>query len=66
MRGLLIAGSLSMLATPAATIGQSSFTGKWKVDFNSAMPKKVKVWLLKNGTYKCSSCSPKETPIQTA
>jgi hypothetical protein len=58
MRGLLIAGSLVMLATPAASIGQSSFTGTWKVDFNSAMPRKVNAWLLQNGTYKCTSCSP--------
>jgi hypothetical protein len=58
MRGLLIAGSLAMLATPAASIGQSSFNGTWKVDFNSAMPKKVNVWLLQSGTYKCMSCSP--------
>jgi hypothetical protein len=58
MRGLLVAGSLAMLTTPAASIGQSSFNGTWKVDFNSAMPKKVNVWLLQNGTYKCTSCSP--------
>jgi hypothetical protein len=58
MRGLLIAGSLAILATPAASIGQSSFNGTWKVDFNAAMPKKVNVWLLKNGTYECMSCSP--------
>ena len=47
-----------MLTTPAASIGQSSFNGTWKVDFNSAMPKKVNAWLLQNGTYKCTSCSP--------
>ena len=58
MRGLLIAGSLAMLATPTASIAQSSFTGTWKVDFNSAMPKKVNVCSLQNGTYTCVSCSP--------
>jgi hypothetical protein len=58
MRGLLIAGSWVMLAMPAATIGQSSITGTWKVDFNSAMPKKVNVWVLQDGSYKCTSCSP--------
>ena len=58
MRGLLIAGFLVVLASPAASIGQSSFNGTWKVDFNSAMPKKVHVWLLQNGTYKCTSCNP--------
>lgn len=58
MKRLLIAGSLAMLATPAASIGQSSFNGTWKVDFNSAMPRKVNVWLLQNGTYRCTSCNP--------
>ena len=58
MKGLLIAGSLVMLATPGSSIGQSSFNGTWKVDFESAMPKKINVWLLQNGTYKCTSCSP--------
>jgi hypothetical protein len=58
MKGLLITGSLAMLAMPAASIAQTSFNGTWKVDFNSAMPKKVNVWLLQNGTYKCTSCSP--------
>jgi hypothetical protein len=58
MKGLLITGCLTMLATPAASIAQTSFNGTWKVDFNSALPKKVNVWLLQNGTYKCTSCSP--------
>ena len=57
MKGLLLAGSLTVLATAAPSIGQS-FNGTWKVDFNSAMPKKVNVWLLQNGTYKCTSCDP--------
>jgi hypothetical protein len=58
MKGLLIAGFLAMLVTPAASIGQTNFNGTWKVDFNSAMPRKVNVWLLQNGTYKCTSCNP--------
>jgi hypothetical protein len=58
MRAFLIVGSLVVLATPAASSAQSSFNGTWKVDFNSAMPKKVNVWLLQNGTYKCTSCNP--------
>ena len=58
MKGLLITGCLTMLTTPAASIAQTSFNGTWKVDFNSALPKKVNVWLLQNGTYKCTSCSP--------
>lgn len=58
MKGLLLGGSLILLTTPAASIGQSTFNGTWKVDFNSAMPKKVNVWRLQNGTYKCRSCNP--------
>jgi len=58
MNGLLITGFLAMLATPAASFGQSNFSGTWKVDFNSAMPKNINVWLLQNGTYKCTSCNP--------
>jgi hypothetical protein len=37
---------------------QSSFDGTWKVDFESAMPTKINVWLLQNGKYKCVSCTP--------
>src|SRR5256885_1777202 len=58
MRGLFIAGSLAMLAMPAACSGQSSFIGTWKVDFNAAMPRKVNLWLLRSGTYSCKSCIP--------
>jgi hypothetical protein len=58
MKALLIAGTLAMLATPAVSIGQSNFDGTWKVDFNSAMPQKVNVWLLRNGTFRCTSCNP--------
>jgi hypothetical protein len=58
MRGLLITGFLAMLGTPVASIAQTSFNGTWKVDFNPAMPKKINVWLLQNGSYKCTSCSP--------
>lgn len=58
MKGLVLAGALIVLATPAASMGQSSFNGTWKVDFNSAMPRKVNAWLLQDGTYKCTSCNP--------
>jgi hypothetical protein len=58
MKGLLVTGFLAMAAMPAASIAQTSFNGTWKVDFNSAMPKKVNAWLLQNGTYECTSCSP--------
>jgi hypothetical protein len=58
MKGLMIAGSLIVLVMPAASVAQSSFDGTWKVDFKSAMPTKINVWLLQNGTYRCTSCSP--------
>jgi hypothetical protein len=58
MKGLFITGFLALLATPGASFGQSSFSGTWKVDFSSAMPRKVNVWLLQNGTYRCTSCNP--------
>ena len=58
MRGLLIAGTVAMLATPSASIGQSNFNGTWKVDLSSAMPQKVNVLLLQHGTYRCASCRP--------
>lgn len=58
MKGLHVAGSLMVLVMPAALMAQSSFDGTWKVDFNSAMPRKVNDWLLQNGTFRCTSCSP--------
>ena len=58
MKVLVLTGALIVLATPVASKGQSSFNGTWKVDFDSAMPRKVNVWLLQNGTYKCTSCDP--------
>jgi hypothetical protein len=58
MKALLVTGALAMLAAPVVAIGQSSFDGTWKVDFDAAMPKKVNVWLLRSGIYKCTSCNP--------
>ena len=58
MKALLVAGALAMLAAPVVSIGQSNFDGTWKVDFNATMPKKVNVWLLRSGIYKCTSCNP--------
>ena len=58
MKRPLIAGSLIVLVMPFALMAQSSFDGTWKVDLNSAMPTKVNVWLLQNGTYRCTSCVP--------
>lgn len=58
MENLIIAGALVVLVMPAASMAQSSLDGTWKVDFNSAMPRKVNVWLLQNGVYRCTSCTP--------
>jgi hypothetical protein len=58
MKALLIAGSLAMLPAPVISIGQSNFDGIWKVDFNAAMPRKVNVWVLRHGVFKCTSCNP--------
>jgi hypothetical protein len=58
MKSLLITGSLIVLAMPAASLAQNSFDGTWMVDFDSAMPRKDNVWLLQNGTFRCTSCNP--------
>lgn len=58
MKSLLGAGLLAVLVVPVALMAQSGFDGTWKVDLNSAMPTKTNVWLLQNGTYKCTSCNP--------
>lgn len=58
MENVIIAGALVALVLPAVSMAQSSFDGTWKVDFNSAMPRKVNVWLLQNGMYRCTSCTP--------
>lgn len=58
MNNPLIFGSLLVLAVPVSSVAQNGFDGTWKVDFQSAMPTKVNVWLLKDGMYSCTSCSP--------
>lgn len=58
MKGLLIAGLVTASVMPAATMAQDSFNGTWKLDVSSAFPKNVNVWLLKDGLYRCTSCSP--------
>ena len=58
MKRLLIAALLTTLGLVPGSAAQSSFDGTWKVDFEASMPTKVNVWLLKNGTYKCTSCAP--------
>jgi hypothetical protein len=57
MRRLLLFGLLHRIVIPA-TPAQPGFNGTWKVDFQSAMPTKVNVWLLKNGSFSCTSCTP--------
>src|SRR5882762_598914 len=58
MRPLLTAGILIVLTIPTESNAQSNFDGTWKVDFNAVMPKKVNVWLLQNGRFRCTSCNP--------
>jgi hypothetical protein len=57
MKSLFIA-ALLITVMPVALMAQSSFDGTWKVDLSSTMPTKVNVWLLQNGTYRCTSCIP--------
>ena len=58
MRPLLTAGILIVLTIPTESNAQSNFDGTWKVDFNAAMPKKLNVWMLQYGRFRCISCSP--------
>ncbi len=58
MRPLLTAGILIVLTIPTESNAQSNFDGTWKVDFNAAMPKKVNVWMLQDGRFRCISCRP--------
>jgi hypothetical protein len=58
MKSLLTAGVLIVLTIPTESNAQSNFDGTWKVDFNAAMPRKVNVWVLQNGRFRCASCSP--------
>ena len=68
-RNNVVAGGLLLLAVPALVMGQSGvhrakgrdgakFDGTWIVDFQAAMPTKVNVWVVKDGMYRCASCSP--------
>jgi len=57
-RPCLLQIMLLTLAVPMSCLAQSRFDGTWKVDFQSAMPKKTDVWLLQDGIYSCLSCSP--------
>ncbi len=58
MKKRLFPGMLLPLIIPSLATAQTGFAGTWRVDFQSAMPTKVNVWLLKDGTFRCTSCSP--------
>lgn len=52
---VLVAGM--MLASPV--YAQSAYDGTWKVDVSSAkLSTKPDVWMIKDGTYSCSTCTP--------
>ena len=71
-RDYVVACGLFLLAVPASLLAQSGFDGTWIVDFQAAMPSKVNVWVLRDGMYSCTSCSPaievkadgKDQPVQ--
>jgi hypothetical protein len=65
----IVVGGLFLVAAPGLVAAQSGFhraegrdgaefDGTWIVDFQAAMPTKVNVWLVKDGVYRCGSCSP--------
>ncbi len=48
-------------ALPLAAFAQSGFTGTWKINLNKLeMDEKPSVYILKDGTYHCESCIPKQ------
>jgi hypothetical protein len=57
-RNCVVTCGLFLLAIPVSLPAQSGFDGTWIVDFQAAMPRKVNVWVLKDGMYRCTSCSP--------
>jgi hypothetical protein len=57
-RNYFVSCGLLWLAVPVSVLAQSGFDGTWIVDFQAAMPTKVNVWVLKDGMYRCASCSP--------
>ena len=59
MRKLIQTGLSIALFMPAAAAAQSPFDGTWKVDIeNAQLPTRPYVYVLKDGTYRCSSCLP--------
>jgi hypothetical protein len=59
MKNLIQTGLLIALFMPTTAAAQSAFDGTWKVDIDNAQfPTKPYVYVLQDGTYKCSSCVP--------
>ena len=59
MRKLIQTGLSIALFMPTAAAAQSAFDGTWKVDIDNAQfPTRPYVYVLKDGTYRCSSCIP--------
>jgi hypothetical protein len=68
-RNYFVAGGVVLLAGAGLVMGQggghraegrdgAGFDGTWIVDFQAAMATKVNVWVVKDGMYRCASCSP--------
>jgi hypothetical protein len=58
MKNRLPAWFLVSFVSSPALMAQNGFSGTWKVDYEAAVPTKVNVWYLKDGLYRCTSCSP--------
>lgn len=58
MNPLPITVGLIALMMASASEAQSTFDGTWKVDISSAMSRKVNVWVLREGMFRCTSCNP--------
>jgi hypothetical protein len=62
MRTLIAAGFLSAALIPVQAMADSPFDGTWKAELSSAnFSKKPDVYLLKDGTYACKTCTPPYT-----
>ena len=49
---------LAACLMPPVAVAQSRFDGRWKIDISSQMPKRRNVWLIRDRTYECESCTP--------
>jgi hypothetical protein len=58
MKKLLLA-SLGALLVTVPAVGQSPFSGTWKIDMSKvAFPEKPDVFVLQGGIYECKTCTP--------